>query len=130
MPLVALVVDDSMLIRHTICRFLEDQGFAVESATNGRDALAILHRMRPDLIVTDLQMPVMSGTELITAVKSRPETSSIPIVIVAGRSSALSHQEERAQFTIFKDIDIVEQLKTAIDAVMKPPSPRQEASGA
>lgn len=125
---VALVVDDSMLVRHTICRFLEERGFAVESANNGREALAILNGVRPDLIITDLQMPVMSGSELITAVKSRPETSSIPIVVVAARASSLEYKEERAQFTIFKDIDIVEQLKRAIDAVMKPPA-QQGASG-
>jgi len=39
MPLVALVVYDSMLIRHTVCRFLEERGFVVESATNGVEAL-------------------------------------------------------------------------------------------
>jgi len=126
---VALVVDDSMLVRHTICRFLEERGFTVESANHGREALAILNRVHPDLIITDLQMPVMSGSELITAVKSRPETSSIPIVVVAARASSVKQKEERAQYTIFKDIDVVEQLKRAIDAVMKPPA-QQGASGA
>ena len=42
MPLVALVVDDSMLIRHTVCRFLEERGFTVECATNGQDAVEAL----------------------------------------------------------------------------------------
>ena len=49
MSLVALVVDDSMLIRHTVCRFLEERGFAVEAASNGLDALETLKRIRPDL---------------------------------------------------------------------------------
>src|SRR5882672_11945109 len=61
MPAVALVVDDSMLIRYTVCRFLEERGFAVESATNGVEALQILERVRPALIVTDMQMPKMTG---------------------------------------------------------------------
>ncbi len=56
-PFLALVVDDSMLIRHTVCRFLETRGFQVESATNGAEALEMLSRIRPDIIVTDLQMP-------------------------------------------------------------------------
>ena len=85
--LVALVVDDSMLIRHTVCRFLEERGFSVECATNGQEALEVLQRMQPDLIVTDIQMPRMSGTELITALKSNPTTANIPVVIVAGRQS-------------------------------------------
>ena len=118
MPGIALVVDDSMLIRYTVCRFLEERGFAVESATNGLEALQILERVRPDLIVTDMQMPKMSGTELITAVKKNPETAKIPIIIVAGRASGFDEKEKRANFAIYKDIDIQAQLEKALDAVM------------
>lgn len=118
MPAVALVVNDSMLIRYTVCRFLEERGFAVESATNGLEALQILERVRPDLIVTDMQMPKMSGTELITAVKKNPETAKIPIIIVAGRASGFDEKEKRANFAIYKDIDIQAQLEKALDAVM------------
>jgi CheY-like chemotaxis protein len=114
MPVVALVVDDSMVIRHTIGRFLEDRGFVVESASNGVEALQIVTRVRPGLVITDMQMPAMSGGELITALKNRPETSDIPIVIVTGRSSGYDCKENRAQFTIFKDIDLQEQLEKAL----------------
>jgi CheY-like chemotaxis protein len=118
MPCVALVVDDSMLIRHTVCRFLEERGFTVQSATNGVEALEALTRIRPDLIITDMQMPRMSGSELITALKSKPETASIPIVIVAGRASGFDEREKRAQFAIYKDIDITEQLEKALAATV------------
>ena len=129
MSRVALVVDDSMLIRHTVCRFLEERGFAVESATNGRDALQVLDRLRPDLIVTDMQMPVMDGSELITAIKSRPTLAQVPIVIVAGRSSGFDEKETRAQFVIFKDIDIDEQLEKALDATVPDHGSRGHAAG-
>jgi CheY-like chemotaxis protein len=118
MPGVALVVDDSMLIRYTVCRSLEERGFAVESATNGLEALQILQRVRPALIVTDMQMPKMSGSELITELKKNPETAKIPIIIVAGRASGFDENETRANFAIYKDIDIQAQLEKAIDAVM------------
>ena len=118
MPMVALVVDDSMLIRYTVCRFLEQHGFAVESATNGAEALDVLSRVRADLIVTDMQMPKMSGGELITALKSRTETAGIPIIIVAGRASGFDNSEKRANFAIYKDIDIDAQLANALDAVL------------
>ena len=55
-PLVALVVDDSMLIRHTVCRFFEQRGYRVEAATNGHDAVEVLKRIRPDIIVTDMEL--------------------------------------------------------------------------
>jgi CheY-like chemotaxis protein len=118
MPAVALVVDDSMLIRYTVCRSLEERGFAVESATNGVEALQILERVHPDVIVTDMQMPKMSGGELITALKKNPETANIPIIIVAGRASGFDEKENRANFAIYKDIDIQSQLDKALDAVM------------
>jgi CheY-like chemotaxis protein len=117
MSKVALVVDDSMLIRYTVCRFLEQRGFAVESATNGAEALDVLSRVHPDLIVTDLQMPKMSGGELITTLKSKAETAGIPIIIVASRASGFAQSEKRANFAIYKDIDVEAQLAKALDAV-------------
>ena len=118
MSVVALVVDDSMLIRHTVCRFLEERGFAVESATNGQEALEALKRVRPDIIITDIQMPKMSGSELIPAVKNEQSLASIPIVIVAGKQSGFEHKEKRANYTIFKDIDIEDQLGKALQVVL------------
>ena len=118
MPKLALVVDDSMLMRYTVCRFLEERGFTVESASNGVEALEVLARMQPGLIVTDLQMPKMSGGELITALKSKPETAGVPIIIVASRASGFDESEKRANFAIYKDVDIDAQLSKALDAVL------------
>ena len=118
MSTVALVVDDSMLIRYTVCRFLEERGYTVESATNGEEAVQALTRITPSLIVTDMDMPKMSGSELITVLKSKPETSKIPIVIVAGRASGFDETEKRADFAIYKDIDIEAQLEKALDALI------------
>jgi CheY-like chemotaxis protein len=121
MSMVALVVDDSMLIRYTVCRFLEQRGFEVESATNGVEALEILARIQPAVIVTDLQMPKMSGNELITAIKSNLKTTGVPIIVLARRASGLNgasgldHVETRANFFIYKDIDIEAQLAKTLD---------------
>ena len=117
MPVVALVVDDSMVIRHSISRFLEERGFAVESASNGVEALAVADRVRLGLIITDIRMPTMGGSELITALRSSPQTADVPIVVLTGHSSGFDRKESRAQFTIFKDIDIQEQLERALAAL-------------
>jgi len=90
----------------------------VESATNGLEALEALKRVRPDIIITDIQMPKMNGSELITAVKKQPALAGIPIVIVAGRQSGFEQTEKRANFTIFKDIDIEDQLAKAVQVVL------------
>lgn len=120
MPVLALVVDDSMVIRHTVCRFLEERGYEVEVASNGREALEAAARKLPGLIITDMQMPAMGGGELITALRSEPRTATIPIVILTGRSSGYDQAETRAEFTIFKDIDIEEQLESALKVVGGP----------
>lgn len=129
MSLLALVVDDSMLIRHTICRFLEARGFAVESAGDGREALAILEKSRADVIITDRQMPNMCGSEFIAALKAQPQTANIPIVIVAGKRSELDKNEKQADFAIYKDIDIVEQLAKALKVVLETPRRKSHSAG-
>src|SRR5882724_7523039 len=128
MTLVALVVDDSMVIRHTVCRFLEERGFAVEPASNGVEAVAVLNRVCPGLVITDMQMPCMGGSELISVLKSKPETANIPIVIVTARSNGFDSKETRAQFTIFKDIDIEEQLEQALASTLRGRNARGQAA--
>jgi CheY-like chemotaxis protein len=127
MPLMALVVDDSMLIRHTVSRFLEERGFAVESAANGQEALDSVRRHAPDIVVTDMEMPKMSGSELITALRGQACTAKIPVVIVAGKQSGFENLEKRADFTIFKDINIEEQLASALEGIFRT-SARGDAS--
>lgn len=116
---LTLVVDDSMLIRHTVCRFFEERGFEVHSASNGLEAWETLQQVRPDLIVTDLSMPKMTGTELITAIKEVPSLATIPIVVVAARRTASDPQQmdERADFVVHKDIDIEEQLASVMSSI-------------
>lgn len=117
----ALVVDDSMLIRHTVCRFLEERGYTVESATNGADALAKLQAFRPDILITDMMMPKMDGTQLITELKKNPALARVPIIVLAGKQSAAGlPAETRANATIWKDIDIVSQLENALKAALGP----------
>jgi CheY-like chemotaxis protein len=118
MPLLALVVDDSMLVRHTVGRFLQERGFEVETAGNGVEALEILARVRPDLIITDLRMPKMHGGELITKLKSKPETARIPVLILAARQSGRDHNHARDEYTIYKDIDVNAQLDRALKLVL------------
>ena len=108
-----------MLIRHIVCRFLEQRGLRVESATNGAEALEKLNTFHPDVIITDIEMPQMDGRELIQTLKARPETANIPIVVVARKRYA---PEEgglpEADYIIIKSSDITGQLEEALKMVM------------
>ena len=90
-PKTALVVDDSMLIRHSVCRFLEERGFVVESATNGVEALEVLANFVPDIIITDLSMPRMGGMELVERVRQMEIFASTPIHTYGVQSSGIEN---------------------------------------
>lgn len=77
-----LVVDDEPAIRRTLRTNLEHHGFQVETAETGRGALESYARFRPDVILLDLGLPDMEGTEVILAVRSRAST---PIIVVSAR---------------------------------------------
>ena len=112
-----LVVDDSMLIRHSVCRFLEERGFIVEAATNGLEALKVLDHFVPDLIITDLSMPHMGGVELVSILRQRTEFAEMPILVLSARRTADELARElppEIAAIIFKDIDIEEQLVRAL----------------
>jgi two-component system, chemotaxis family, chemotaxis protein CheY len=115
MPLLALVIDDSMVIRHTVARFLEKRGFDVQTATDGAMALEQLKTVRPDVIFTDLQMPRLGGYELIEALKANSETADIPVLILAAKPISGSTNEATEHSIIYKDMNIDAQLTQALD---------------
>jgi CheY-like chemotaxis protein len=119
MSTVALIVDDSMLIRHTVSRFLEERGYGVQAASDGIEALRELDQMRPDVIVTDIDMPHMDGPTLIATLKSRPEYAAIPVVVLSAKRTASACQSRlpSADFIVYKDIDIEQQLAKALTAL-------------
>jgi CheY-like chemotaxis protein len=115
--MLALVIDDSMLIRHTVCRFLETRGFKVETAANGIAALEALQLMRPNLILTDLQMPRLSGYQLIDALKADENTAGIPILVLAAKPLAEAPLDSRVHAFIYKDLNVEEQLDQALESL-------------
>jgi CheY-like chemotaxis protein len=83
-----LVVDDESNMRFLLRMILERAGYEVVEAPDGAAALEHALRSPPDLVVTDLMMPVMSGRELIERLRKDPQTAGIPIVVVSANPSA------------------------------------------
>lgn len=79
-----LVVDDEPDLRFVLNRIFTRAGHRVTEAGNGVAALDAVGRARPDLVVTDMMMPVMGGVELIRQLRSDPVTATIPILSVSG----------------------------------------------
>lgn len=79
-----LVVDDEPDLRYILRRIFERAGHEVADAGNGATALEAVHRSPPDLVVTDMMMPVMGGAELIRRLRADPATAQIPLLAVSG----------------------------------------------
>ena len=77
-----LLVEDAPFLRYAFGRLLRMEGFDVKEVSDGREALDALDDFHPDLVLTDLMMPVMGGLELISHIRANAETSDLPVVAV------------------------------------------------
>ena len=82
-----LVIDDEAQMRRLIARYLNGAGHTVHQAGNGRDGLALFHRVHPVLVITDIVMPDMEGIEMIREL--RKEAPATPILAISGGGPAV-----------------------------------------
>jgi len=106
-PLV-LAVDDDDLQRKMLARVLRSEHYQLAFAASGNEALGLLRKRRPDIILLDFEMPDMSGLDVLRRLKAIPQFASIPVVMVTGQSNRTA---------------VSESLKAgAVDFVVKPPN--------
>ncbi len=84
-PLI-LVVEDEAAIATMLRYNLEKQGFRVEEATDGQEAIDRIAETTPDLVLLDWMLPVMSGIEVCRQIRRRPETRKLPVIMLTARS--------------------------------------------
>jgi len=84
-PRSVLVVDDERDLLELLAYNLRRAGFDVSTATNGRQALDTVNRTPPDLIILDVMLPELSGTEVASRLRSNPQTSTIPIIMLTAK---------------------------------------------
>ncbi len=82
-----LIVDDEPLVLNAISRVLQEKGFSVRTAHNGEEGLAEAKRFLPDLVLTDVRMPVMDGWDFIRHLRSSPEFTLVPVVVLTDTDS-------------------------------------------
>lgn len=81
-----LIIEDEQLVRESICELLTLQGFEISSAADGSAGLRLARQLKPDLIISDISMPGMNGHEVLVALQTDPETSSIPFIFLTAKS--------------------------------------------
>jgi len=89
-----LVVDDEIHIVHVVAIKLRNNGFEVIAADNGAEGLKLALAEKPDIIVTDYQMPVMTGIELVEQLRQNEETKDTPVIMLTARSFAIPQQQQ------------------------------------
>ena len=94
MSLCILVVEDQEDNRQILRDLLGNAGYELTKAENGEEAIAAVDRRRPDLILMDIQLPVMDGYEATRRIRTNPDLKSVPIIAVT--SYALAGDEDKA----------------------------------
>jgi len=90
-----LVVDDEIHIVYVAAIKLRNNGYEVVTATNGAEAFELACAEKPDIIVTDFQMPAMTGLEFVEKIRQNEETKDIPVILLTARSFAISKEQEQ-----------------------------------
>ncbi|MTJ08897.1 response regulator transcription factor [Anabaena sp. UHCC 0204] len=86
MPLTILIADDDLGTRLSISDYLDLSGYNVITADDGVDALAMVEKCRPDLMVTDIMMPRMNGYELVRRVRQQSAFRLLPVILLTART--------------------------------------------
>ena len=115
-----LVVDDSLSVRRAVATLLQDQGYDVALARDGLEAAKQMEAARPDVLLTDLEMPNMNGLELAMHVRSRKELESLPIIMITSRSmdkhrrQAMSAGVDIYLTKPYTDFELLQHVATAV----------------
>ena len=112
-----LIVDDEYAIVDLLEDLLASEGYAVASARDGRRGLQAVASHRPHLVLLDIMMPVLSGTEMLAAMRADPSMAQTPVLLMSA-GSTLPALDERTVF-VTKPFDIFQLLELVDDLVAR-----------
>ncbi len=117
-----LVVDGDEALLESMATALVEAGYEIVRASNGFEALRDLDKIRPDAVVTETDLPMLDGLNLTKALRSKPETTDIPVIFISGNTDRNTIQLARqlgARKFLAKPFDmnhLIESLKTALSS--------------
>ena len=126
-----MLVEDDRPVREMMARTLAKSGWKVSQAGNGREALELLAREQPDLILLDLMMPVMDGFEFLRRMRAYPEWQGIPVIVLSAKDLTEEDRRElsdRVEQVVKKAAGSNEQVVKLIHRVLDraPAEPERE----
>jgi CheY-like chemotaxis protein len=119
-----LIVEDHPTMREAMRLVLEGEGFDIDEASDGAQALAAVQEERPDLVLLDMSIPGVSGPEVLAAVKGDPATSEVRVIVVTatgeeGRAAAMAGGADHYFTKPFSPIALL----NAVEEVLGPEDP-------
>jgi CheY-like chemotaxis protein len=120
-PLI-LAVDDDEAILDVVQWALEDEGYVVKRATDGKQALELVHILNPALILLDMRMPGMNGWEFAQAYGASDDRRAPLVVMTAAQDACQLAAEIRADDCIGKPFDMYQLIDTVLKHVPRPPT--------
>jgi CheY-like chemotaxis protein len=125
----ALVIDDDVVLRSTLAELLQEEGFLTVQASNGFSGLRLAGEHHPQVVLLDLLLPELSGTEVLRELRGGPAGRDMAIVIVTGSPDSLSAaQVAEADGVVRKPFDLSELLTTVLRAVQRAASRAAEVA--
>jgi DNA-binding response OmpR family regulator len=117
MPRILIVDDDLAILRLLEVNFRMD-GFDVDTAGHGEEALAAASNATPDVVILDLMMPGMDGHEIFDRLRAEPETSEVPVIFLSarGRDDALEGVQAVYVQKPFDTVELVETAKALVES--------------
>lgn len=119
-PIVVVVVDDEESVTRLMRRSLEEQGYEVHTASQGKEGIETILELRPDVIFVDVRMPVVQGYELCRYVKKNADTRDAKVIMMSGLMSAADKEWAKncgAEGTLqkpFKKEEIVQKVRAVV----------------
>lgn len=114
-----LIADDEYDIALALELVLSEEGYRVTTVANGKEALAKVAESRPDLIILDIMMPVLTGLETIKALKTSPTTRKIPVVLMSAAQPHGTREEYEWAAFVRKPFDVdrfIETIRILLEA--------------
>jgi two-component system, OmpR family, alkaline phosphatase synthesis response regulator PhoP len=103
-----LIVEDEFAIADMLAATLEDEGYKTVLAGNGREALACLAQGRPDLIISDIMMPIMDGRKMLHVMQTEYNIKGVPIILMSAADEAIGIADNRTIFYVNKPFDLIQ----------------------
>ncbi|QRN99087.1 response regulator [Archangium violaceum] len=110
-----LVVEDEFDVQQVVADVLRDEGYEVAVCGNGREALEYLRKHRPDVVVMDVMMPILSGPQVLEQMAKSPELKGVPVILMSEISPPES--EPRRWRSFLRKPFRLEQLLDAVSRV-------------